>query len=281
MNHFDGETGSDTVMYISNPDMPGVTVNLTDSSQNKGEAAGDTYRSIENVAGTSFDDILIGDARKNVFLGMNGNDIFVGGAGADGYDGGAGTDLASYETSTIGVTVNMKQMTLNTGDAEGDFFEKIEGIIGSAHKDDLTGDTKDNVIYGGREDDRIDGGGGNDELWGDSEEFGVDGADTFVFTGPSTTDLKRIMDFDVMDHVELSRTGFGLHPAYQLTVGSTLIIAHASPTATTNSPTFLVEQSTGNLYFDADGNGSGAKELIANVQFHSQQYLDLNDFVIV
>jgi Ca2+-binding RTX toxin-like protein len=108
----------------------------------------------------------------------------------------------------------------------------------------------------------------------------VDGADTFVFGAPTELGLYRIMDFDVQDHIELSRADFGLHPQYKLTVGSTLIIAHSDPAAATNSPTFLIEQSTGNLYFDADGNGSGEKELIANVLFHSQEYLDVNDFVI-
>lgn len=282
-NKFDGETGSDGVIYTGDTtNSVGVTANLADSSKNTGEAAGDTYRSIEALLGTKFDDTLVGTSRANVLLGNDGSDILIGGAGADKLDGGIGVDYASYQGSLAGVTVNMAGVSENTGDAKGDSYKNIEGVIGSAQADKLTGDTKDNVIKGDFGDDRIDGGGGNDELWGDSEAFGVDGADTFVFSGPGgSTDLRRIMDFDAFDHIELSRSGFGLHPLYQLTVGTTLVIAHANPTAGTNSPTFLVEQSTGNLYFDADGNGSGAQELIANVLFDSQQYLDLNDFVIV
>jgi Ca2+-binding RTX toxin-like protein len=226
-------------------------------------------------------DVLSGGSGNDQLLGGNGIDKLIGGAGKDVLVGGAGLDYASYSDSISGVTVNLSDATRNTGDARGDRFDTIEGLIGSAQNDNLTGDTQNNTIFGGSGDDVIDGAGGDDLLWGDSEEVGVDGADTFVFTGAATTDLKRIMDFDVQDHIELSRSGFGLHIQYQLTVGTTLVIAHANPTAGTDSPTFLVEQSTGNLYFDADGNGTAAAQLIANVQFHSQEYLELNDFMIV
>lgn len=237
------------------------------------------------------DDIVSGGGGNDTIDGGEGNDTLKGGAGADiligstGEDiliGGRGLDFASYAGSVTGVTASLTDASLNTSDAEGDIYQTVEGLIGSETADTLVGDTKNNTIFGSAGDDRVDGGGGNDELWGDSKEFGVDGADTFVFQGPgSTTDLRRIMDFDVQDHIELSRSGFGLHPLYELAVGSTLIISHADPAAMTNSPTFLVEQSTGNLYFDADGNGTGTKELIANVLFHSQEYLDINDFMIV
>lgn len=286
VNHYDGETGSDTVVYEGDSNtLFGVTASLLNPADNKEEAEGDTYRSIENLVGTIYDDTLIGNARANKLSGAEGSDILVGDKGADILKGGEGDDYASYRTTIavngIGVVASLADPSLNRGDAKGDKYDSIEGLIGSSGNDTLTGDSHDNTIYGAAGDDVIDGGGGNDELWGDSEEFGTDGSDTFVFNGPSAADLKRIMDFDVFDHVQVSRSGFGLHPLWQLGVGTTLIIAHANPAAATNSPTFLVEQSTGNLYFDADGNGSGAKELIANIQFHSQEYLDVNDFVIV
>jgi Ca2+-binding RTX toxin-like protein len=280
-NKFDGETGADSIIYVGDTTSSvGVTANLADSSKNTGEAAGDTYASIEGLLGTKFDDTLTGTARVNVLQGNDGQDTLVGGAKGDVLNGGNGLDYASYDGSVLGVMANLALASQNTGDAKGDSYTDVEGLIGSAQNDDLTGDIDDNTIKGGSGDDVIHQSGGNDTLWGDGETFGVDGADTFAFTAPGGG-AAYIQDFDAFDHIQIDRAGFGLHALYRLTVGTTLVIAHANPAAGTNSPTFLVEQSTGDLLFDADGNGSGAAVLIANVQFHSQQYLDLNDFVIV
>ena len=234
------------------------------------------------INGSGGNDNLDGGSGNDLIKGGKGSDVLVGGTGSDIMIGGSGLDFVSYASSEAGLTVNLTDLARNTGDALGDVVSAVENLIGSDQNDDLTGTAKKNVIIGGFGDDRIYGGGdGNDELWDDKEEFGVDGADTFVFSAPTQAGLYRIMDFDVQDRIELSRADFGLHPQWKLAVGSALIIAHSDPAATTNSPTFLVEQSTGNFYFDADGNGAGEAELIANVQFHSQGYLDINDFVIV
>lgn len=280
-NHFDGETGVDSIIYVGDSTAQiGVTANLSDSSKNAGEAVGDTYRSIEGLLGSRFDDTLIGTARANALHGNDGQDTLVGGAKGDKLDGGNGFDYASYDGSLVGVTAHLALASQNTGDAKGDTYSDIEGLIGSAQNDVLTGDAGDNTIKGGSGDDVLHHSGGNDTLWGDSETFGTDGADTFAFKSPGGGAV-YIQDFDVFDHIQIDRAGFGLHALYKLTVGTTLVIAHADPSAGTNSPTFLVEQSTGDLLFDADGNGSGQAVLIANVLFHSQEYLDLNDFVIV
>ncbi len=57
-----------------------VGVNLTNNA-NSGQAAGDTLTNIENVIGTSFDDILTGNAAANQLTGGDGNDTLEG-AGA-------------------------------------------------------------------------------------------------------------------------------------------------------------------------------------------------------
>jgi Ca2+-binding RTX toxin-like protein len=55
----------------------GVTVNLANSGSNTGEAAGDTFVSIENLSGSHFNDVLIGDCGDNAFWGFTGADTFV------------------------------------------------------------------------------------------------------------------------------------------------------------------------------------------------------------
>jgi Ca2+-binding RTX toxin-like protein len=96
----DGGTGIDTVDYSASS--AGVTVNLTNASvQSGGDAAGDVLANFENVAGSAYADVLIGDTHANVISGGAGNDMLIG-------DGGA-TNLivnGSFETAVVGDNSN-------------------------------------------------------------------------------------------------------------------------------------------------------------------------------
>ncbi|AOF92477.1 hypothetical protein [Sinorhizobium sp. RAC02] len=85
-----GGTGSDTASYAGAKAW--VVANLLKSSVNTGDAKGDTYSSIENLAGSSYADRLIGDAKANIIDGDAGDDVLSGGAGNDWLIGGAGFD---------------------------------------------------------------------------------------------------------------------------------------------------------------------------------------------
>ncbi|WOH48857.1 calcium-binding protein [Bradyrhizobium sp. sBnM-33] len=147
----DGGTGSDSASYTTSAG--GLTVNLADASQNTGDAAGDTFFSIENIRGSGFADTLIGDG---------GNNALRGGAGADILDGGAGFDFADYRGAATGLIASLANPGTNTGDAAGDTYTSIEGLIGSDFDDTLTGDGNVNLLRGGLGADALDGGGGND-----------------------------------------------------------------------------------------------------------------------
>ena len=82
--------------------------------------------------------------------------------GADTLDGGGGFDYADYRNSTIGLTVSLANPAINTGEAAGDIFISIEGLIGSDNADTLIGDGGSNFIAGGLGADAIDGGDGID-----------------------------------------------------------------------------------------------------------------------
>jgi Ca2+-binding RTX toxin-like protein len=95
-----GGGGIDTVFYDLSP--LGVNVNLTSGLVNNGDATGDTLTGIENLSGSSGDDILAGNAVANELrgelgderlFGFAGNDKLVGGIGADTMTGGEGADL--------------------------------------------------------------------------------------------------------------------------------------------------------------------------------------------
>lgn len=78
-----GGTGTDTASYADAK--AAVRANLTNSSTNTGDAAGDTYSSIENLLGSAFNDRLIGNSAVNKLTGGRGNDAMTGGSGADDF----------------------------------------------------------------------------------------------------------------------------------------------------------------------------------------------------
>lgn len=164
----------DSASYAGSADP--VAVDLGAGTATGGDAEGDLLLSIRNLLGSQWDDMLTGD------LGAN---ILEGGAGADALDGGGTTlvsdvDYASYAGSAAGVVASLADPSLNTGDAVGDSYIGITGLMGSSFDDVLMGDDQDNVIvdgmmtyptwasnqamwFGGG-DDWIDGGAGNDSI---------------------------------------------------------------------------------------------------------------------
>ena len=151
----DGGEGADTAAYDGSA--AAVTVNLGTSTATDGDAQGDTFTSIENLAGSAFDDTLTGDA---------GNNVLEGTAGADVLDGGDGLDTAAYTHSSGAVRVNLLNGTNTGGDAAGDTITNIENVSGSRYNDTLTGDTKANRLDGGSGHDHLTGGAGADVLVG-------------------------------------------------------------------------------------------------------------------
>jgi Ca2+-binding RTX toxin-like protein len=81
----------------------GVRAVLYDVSLNTGDAAGDTYASIEGLAGSAAGDDLRGDAAGNVLYGLGGNDALWGLGGIDILNGGAGADYFYYATAGDGL----------------------------------------------------------------------------------------------------------------------------------------------------------------------------------
>jgi serralysin len=88
----DGGSGTDNAFYDTASAGVTVDLSLAGSAQNTVGAGSDTLISIENLYGSPFSDVLIGDAGPNSLSGAAGDDTLSGGDGADVLYGGAGSD---------------------------------------------------------------------------------------------------------------------------------------------------------------------------------------------
>ncbi len=138
------------------------------------------------LVGGAGSDRLSGGAFNDTLIGLGGDDVLDGGAGADSLVGGDGQDLASYAGAATGVTARLDLPSLNTGDAAGDTYSGIEGLIGSAFFDFLIGNDASNLIYAGGGADFVAGLGSDDLIFGEVGDDTLDGGagtDTANFTG--------------------------------------------------------------------------------------------------
>lgn len=218
-----GGEGNDRVQYTFATGA--VTVDLLFLNNNTGYAAGDAFVSIEEIYGSTFNDILRGNNEDNRLWGAEGNDtlfgrdgndilvgglgddILIGGNGGDMLSGGDGNDRVQYSFATSGVTVDLLNLQLNTGFAAGDYFVSIEEIYGSTFNDTLRGNDEGNRLWGAEGNDVIYGRNGNDIIIGGSGDdnlIGGSGSDTL--NGGEGTDRATYSDATAGVTVDLANT---------------------------------------------------------------------------
>jgi Ca2+-binding RTX toxin-like protein len=179
----DGGSGIDTASYASATSQ--VVVYLSAPSLNYGDAAGDTYTSIEVIAGSNFNDYLYGSnsavtgdqlyggAGIDTIFGYAGDDTLSGGADYDYIVGGDGNDRIFGDAGQDIITGDNGNDTIDGGSAD-------DQIYGAAGNDTLNGDDGNDLLYGGADDDQVFGGIGTDFLFGESGNdsmFGGEGYD--------------------------------------------------------------------------------------------------------
>jgi Ca2+-binding RTX toxin-like protein len=146
-DHLDGGHGSDMAVYTDS--LEGVQVNLEVGLGFSGTALGDVLVDIENLLGSSHDDVLVGDGEANVLQGYFGDDQLVGGGGADRLLGGWQPISAADIGEGKPVPVPDGNDTLN----------------GGRGADELTGGTGADRLTGGRDADTF--------IWTSMDETGV------------------------------------------------------------------------------------------------------------
>jgi VCBS repeat-containing protein len=191
-------------------------------------------------------DSALGDT---TLIGNAGIDVFIGNNGNDTLSGGGGNDkLFGNENAGSGV-------------------------------DTLDGGAGDDLVDGGNGSDIINGGLGTDILTGGN------GNDIFVFdTALGGGNVDTITDFDANnnDKINLENSIFTAFGATTGTLSAANFVANAGGIAGDGNDFILYDTTTGNLYYDADGNGAGAKVLFASISLTGLTgTVDNTDFSII
>ena len=251
----DGGSGVDTIDYSASI---AVSVNLATNANTGGDAQGDKLTHIENVIGTGFNDIIIGNVAANVLTG---------GAGADTLDGGAGND-----TIFAG---------LGNDNIFGGFgFDLIDGGDGD---DIINGGKNGDTIFGGLGNDFIGGGNGLDSInGGDGNDTIIGGLGTDTLTGGAGNDHFQMMRaLDGVINIDLITDYTSGQDVIELSASIFTVFAGQVGTFITTGPNLTYNSTTGVLAYDADGAGPGAALAFATLGTSVHPVLIGNDFFII
>ena len=207
------------------------------------------------------DDFMRGGDGTDLLYGNRGNDTVLGGAGTDTIYGGDGNDILYGGALLVDAT---------------DIGDTVFGGIGN---DDIRGNGGDDMLYGEAGDDSVIGGIGADSIFGGlGNDYlrGGDGNDRFIFNTAlnATTNVDTIQAFVVnVDDIVLSQAIFA---GIDATLDASEFQIGAADAATDR---IIYNQTTGELFYDNNGNGSGGSTLFAIL--NPGTALTLNDFVMV
>ena len=246
--------------------------------------------------GTSLADLISGRAGNDVLAGLDGNDTISGGAGNDYVLGGLGADSMSGGEGNDFLFGQKGNDTLSGGDGDDAMFggagnDSMSGedgndwMYGNGGSDRMTGGLGNDIMDGGAGADSIDGGTGNDTLLGGvgkdrltggtDNDFLEGGAGADRLSGGHGDDIyfyasrfdgnDTILDFESsQDRFEFAGLGFGVDSGTNLDDGTTFI-ASGAPTSAVDEATVLYNTTTGELWFDIDGTGAAAAQLIGTI----------------
>lgn len=216
------------------------------------------------INGTSGNDTLTGTAGNDTINGLGGNDLFVVGStgGADVINGGTGTDSIEFrDRATSGVVVDFGAGAITGGSSGTISFTAVERVVASNFADSLTGAAGGQTLTGQAGADTLWGALGVDTLWGGG------GNDAFVFREMGSTNADRVSDFaSGADKLQLDDAAFRAIGAMgNFAAGDARFWASGNGAAHDANDRVLYNTSTGQLYYDADGNGGGTAQLVATI----------------
>jgi Ca2+-binding RTX toxin-like protein len=223
-----------------------------------------------NGIGNDLANTLIGNSAANSLNGRAGADTMSGGSGNDTYIVDNVGDTA-VETASAGIDLVRSSVTFTLGANVENLTLTGSGAINGSGNDlanTLVGNSSANTLNGGAGADTINGGGGNDLLIGGTGNDtlnGSTGADNFRFNTAlsSSTNVDLISGFSVTDDtIQLDNDIFTAIGAIGTLSAGAFFVGAAAHDA---SDRIIYDSATGNIYYDADGNGAGAQVLFAQV----------------
>jgi Ca2+-binding RTX toxin-like protein len=311
-NIIDGGLGADTMIGGAGNDTYLVDTTGDQIVEAGGEGADLVRSSVTYTLGANVENLTLtgtaninatGNGLKNTLTGNSGANVLDGGAGADTMIGGAGND--TYVMDTVNILEFLSDRVIEAAGGGKDLVKSSVSYTLGANVEDLTltgsaningggnalanaitGNSGANVLAGGDGDDILRGGGGNDTLAGGA---GVDtltggaGHDTFLFNTPlpsgklGPTSPDRITDFSVVDDtIQLDDAVFTGLPGFGVLSSAAFVVGTAAQDA---DDRIIYNSVTGNLMYDADGNGTGNAVTFATLA--TGLALSNQDFLIV
>ena len=272
-----GGTGSDTATFGGDSS----TINLATGTASGNTEGTDRLSGIEAVDAGAGNDSVTGSTGADSLTGGTGNDLLSGGTGNDTLTGGTGNDTAAFGSD--GSVINLSTGTASGSTEGSDRLSGIESVTAGAGNDTVVGASTTDRLSGDAGNDSLSGGAGNDTLSGGAGTdvlSGGDGGDTFWFdTAAISANVDRIGDYNVVaDTIALDNAVFTrLGNAGAL--NAAFFVANTAGAARDSNDYLIYDTDGGQLYYDADGSGAGAKVLIANLGANLP--LTSNDFVVV
>ena len=233
--------------------------------------------------GNELNNDINGSEGNNWLRGLQGDDTIRGGLGNDTInmsngsgssygndfiDGDGGVDTLDYGAAArSAVFVDLAAGTASgggTGGAGSATLQEMENVNGSGFDDIISGSSAANFLYGFNGNDILDGREGNDRL------EGAAGNDRYTFTvSPGGANADTVVGFAsgadkiVLDggaHQSLGANG-------NFAAGDARFAAGAGfNSGQDSSDRVIYNTATGQLWYDHDGSGSGAAQLIATLQ---------------
>ncbi|MEA3015116.1 MAG: serralysin [Sphingomonadales bacterium] len=225
---------------------------------------------IMDLTGNEFANSIYGNAGSNTLIGGGGTDILVGGGGNDFYRVEEAGDVV---VEAVGGGFDSIYAVASYTLASGSEVELLSAIDpGSTAAMNLTGNEFANRLYGTAGANVLDGKGGNDLLTGGA------GADIFAFTTAlGAGNVDTVADFALgTDKIALDAAVFsGLGG-----LGSFKAAAFFTGTAAHDADDRIIyNNATGQLFYDADGNGAAAAVQFATLS--SGLSLNASDFLVL